>query len=157
VRHPRSDRQIYDEFLDASNHQVPVEWVFQYDRGTASHDPEPGGRGWDGSHFPEFRSKDGAEIPRGYTSTRGSVGPSVVGNNSLARVCGGALMLSGDWPLRLSSTFLGDTERVSFRLGGRDRLRLDKFRWEPRRFCGPFGSWVHDSKNWQYVWRVGFR
>ena len=145
------DRQIYDEFLDASNHQVPVEWLLQYDRGTACHDPQPGGRGRDGSDFPQFRSKNGAEIPRSYTNTRGSVGASPLGHNSLARVCSGALIPSGDWSLRFSGPFLGDTERISFRLGDRDRVRLDKFCWESRRVCGTFDGWVHESKEREYL------
>lgn len=146
-----NDRQIYDEFLDASNRQVPVERVLQYDCRTAGHDPELGGCGSDGSHFPQFRSQTGAKIPRGDTCARGSLSPSATGHNSLAHVCGGALILRGDRPLWLSGPFLGHAERVSFRLRHRDRLRLDQFRWEPRRVCGPFDGWVYESKNRQYL------
>src|SRR6202040_575487 len=107
-------RPIYDEFLDASNHQVPIEWILQYYRRTAGHDPEPGGRSCDGSHFTQFRSKTGAEIPRGVASTRRSLGSRANGHNSFAFVCGGALVLRGDWSLRLSGSILGHAERVSF-------------------------------------------
>ena len=144
-------RPIYDEFLDASNHQVPVEWVFKYDRRTAGYDPEPGGRSRDGSHFTQFRSKTGAEIPRGVASTRRSLDSFSHGHNSFAFVCGGALVLRGDWSLRLSGSILGHAERVSFRLRRGDRLRLDQFRWKPRWLCWPFGGWVHESKNRQYL------
>ena len=77
------DRQIHDEFLDASGHQVPVEWVLQHDRRAAGHDPEPGGCGGDGSHFPQFRSTNGAEVPRGVASTRRCLGSRSFRYNSL--------------------------------------------------------------------------
>src|SRR6516164_3596141 len=81
--------QIYDEFLDSSDHQVVVEWVFQYDRRTTGYDPEPGSRGGDDSHFPKLRSKTGAEIPRRVACTRRSLGSRAFRHNALALVfCG---------------------------------------------------------------------